>query len=171
MCKQVAPIAAGLSTFLHTNFVARRGASVYLRHMDKPPAYALDDQIGYVLRRVSQRHLAIFSEAIGMVTTTQFAVLARLAEKGPLSQNHLGRETAMDAATIKGVVDRLVRNGLVETTPDPDDRRRLTVGLTTAGQRLFQDLVPTAQRVSTTTLEPLSPSEQAQLLTLLARLA
>ena len=45
------------------------------------------------------------------VTTTQFAALAKLAEQGPLSQNQLGRATAMDAATIKGVVGRLVRGG------------------------------------------------------------
>jgi cobyrinic acid a,c-diamide synthase len=69
---------------------------------DRP--YVLDDQIGFVLRRVTQRHLAIFSDAIPEVTTTQFAALAKLAELGPLSQNHLGRVTAMDAATIKGVV-------------------------------------------------------------------
>ena len=61
--------------------------------------YVLDDQIGYVLRRVTQRHLALFSECIPQVTTVQFAVLARLTEMGPQSQNHLGRATAMDAAT------------------------------------------------------------------------
>lgn len=139
--------------------------------MNNPPAYVLDNQIGYVLRRVTQRHLAIFSESIHEVTTTQFAVLARLAEKGPLSQNHLGRETAMDAATIKGVVDRLVRQGLVETAPDPDDRRRLTVGLTDSGRTLYDGLLSTALAISSRTLDPLSPDEQAQLVELLARLA
>ncbi|MEO8240702.1 MAG: MarR family transcriptional regulator [bacterium] len=132
--------------------------------------YVLDDQIGYVLRRVTQRHLALFSEAIPAVTTTQFAVLARLADLGPLSQNLLGRETAMDAATIKGVVDRLVREGLVATTPDPEDRRRLTVSLTAAGQGLFDTTKATAMTVSQRTLEPLEPAEQEQLLALLTRL-
>lgn len=139
--------------------------------MAKPPHYALDDQIGYVLRRVSQRHLAIFSEAIPEVTTTQFAVLARLAEKGPQSQNHLGRETALDAATIKGVVDRLVRQGLVETAPDAEDRRRLTVMLTAQGKALFESRTTTALEISARTLEPLSADEQAQFLALLSRLA
>ena len=139
--------------------------------MTRPPKYVLDDQIGYVLRRVSQRHLALFSEAIPEVTTTQFAVLARLAEKGPQSQNHLGRETAMDAATIKGVVDRLVRQGLVETTADPEDRRRLIVALSEAGTRLFSDRIPTALSISARTLEPLTKEEQRQFLDLLARLA
>ena len=138
--------------------------------MDTPAPYTLDSQIGYVLRRVTQRHLAIFSDAIPEVTTTQFAVLARLAQTGPLSQNHLGRATAMDAATIKGVVDRLAKLGFVATSADPEDRRRLTVTLTSAGAALFRDRVATALAVSEATLAPLSAAEAVALLALLARL-
>ena len=131
--------------------------------------YRLDDQIGYILRRVTQRHLSIFAALIPEVTTTQFAVLARLAEVGPLSQNHLGRATAMDAAT-KGVVDRLARLGYVATTADPDDRRRLTVTLTAAGTALFADRTATALQVSDQTLAPLTGTERQGLLDLLSRL-
>lgn len=150
--------------------LARLAPQVYPDGMADAP-YVLDDQIGYVLRRVTQRHLALFSDAIPEVTTTQFAVLARLAELGPQSQNALGRETAMDAATVKGVVDRLARLGLVRTTPDPDDRRRLTVALTDAGAALFARRISTALAVSARTLDPLAPDEQRQLLAFLVRLA
>lgn len=132
--------------------------------------YHLDDQIGYVLRRVTQRHLSLFSEMIPEVTTTQFAVMARLFEMGAQSQNHLGRATAMDGATIKGVVDRLVRQSLVETSPDPQDRRRLTIGLSPKGRDLFESKVSDALQVSERTLEPLNKAERAQFLALLSRL-
>ena len=138
--------------------------------MDAPQIYHLDDQIGYVLRRVTQRHLALFSDAIPEVTTTQFAVLARLADVGPLSQNHLGRATAMDAATIKGVVDRLAKIGYVATSADPEDRRRLTVTLTETGKALFYSRIATALGVSAATLAPLSDAEQLMLVGLLSRL-
>lgn len=138
--------------------------------MTDAKAYRLDDQIGYVLRRVTQRHLAIFAAAIPEVTTTQFAVLARLAEIGPQSQNHLGRETAMDAATIKGVVDRLAKLGYVATSADPADRRRLTVSLTQAGMQLFAGRVPTALSVSAETVSPLTEAEAKLLKDLLLRL-
>ena len=108
--------------------------------MSEDTRYRLDDQIGqigYVLRRVTQRHLAIFAAAIPEVTTTRFAVLARLVETGLVSQNQLGRAAAMDAATIKGVVDRLAKLDLVTTSADPVDRRRLTVALTPEGAALF----------------------------------
>lgn len=138
--------------------------------MTERPNYLLDDQIGYVLRRVTQRHLAIFSERVPGVTTTQWAVLARLAELGPLSQNHLGRTTSMDAATIKGVVDRLARMGLVETAADLSDRRRLTVSLTAAGRDVYEGGVSTALKVSAETLAPLAPKEREQLMALLLKL-
>lgn len=138
--------------------------------MAKRPDYQLEDQIGFVLRRVTQRHLALFSAAIPQVTTTQWAVIARLSEIGPMSQNHLGREAAMDAATVKGVVDRLVREGLVETAPDPDDKRRVTVALTAAGRDLFQAQLAAAAGVSEATLSPLTAQERAAFMALLARL-
>ena len=133
-------------------------------------SYVLDEQIGFVLRRVTQRHLSIFADAIPQVTTTQFAALAKLAETGPLSQNLLGRLTAMDAATIKGVVDRLRKQGLVVTSADPDDRRRLTVSLSPEGRGLFIRSVEAAFDVSTRTLAPLSRDERAGLMALLQRL-
>jgi DNA-binding MarR family transcriptional regulator len=134
------------------------------------PDYALDDQIGYLLRRVSQRHLAIFARQIPEITTTQFAVLARLAELGPQSQNALGRETAMDGATIKGVVDRLAKQGLVATAPDSADRRRISVDLTAQGRALFDRLAPLALQVTAATLAPLTDDETDVLTRLLMRL-
>ena len=78
---------------------------------------------------------------------------------------------AQDPTMPCGEVDRLARQGLVETSPDPDDRRRLTVALTTAGQALFRDRCATALEVSARTLDHLSAAERDQLLALLSRLA
>ena len=137
----------------------------------QPPRYRLDDQVGFLLRRATQRHLSIFSALIPELTPTQFATLARLHEAGPLSQNALGRMTAMDAATIKGVVDRLLVRGLVTTARDAGDRRRSIVSLSPEGQALYDRLVARAIEISAETLAPLSPPERAQLLDLLARIA
>lgn len=137
------------------------------------PPYILDDQIGFILRQVSQRHAAIFAAGIGDddLTATQWAVLAKLLERGPCSQNRLGRRTAMDAATIKGVVDRLGKRGLIETRPDPEDGRRLEVALSPAGQALAERTVPNARRITEETLAPLSAAERTTLITLLRKLS
>ena len=104
------------------------GRSVSPKRTAKParPSYVLDEQIGFILRQVWQRHATIFAREIGInLTPTQWAALAKLTETGPCSQNLLGRLTAMDVATIKGVIDRLTARGLTETSPDPEDGRRL----------------------------------------------
>lgn len=134
-------------------------------------AYRLDDQAGFVLRQVSQRHAGIFAAMIGDETTpTQWAVLAKLREAGASSQNALGRRTAMDAATVKGVVERLLRRGLVETSSDAEDARRIVVDLTVAGRRMAEIYEPRAVAITEATLKPLSALERKAFLTLLKRL-
>ncbi|HEX9446411.1 MAG TPA: MarR family winged helix-turn-helix transcriptional regulator, partial [Dongiaceae bacterium] len=78
---------------------------------DAANGYELDAQIGFVLRRAHQRHVAIFAECLSdyALTPQQFSALAKIRETGGVSQNRLGRLTAMDPATILGVVQRLVQ--------------------------------------------------------------
>lgn len=137
----------------------------------KPTSYSLDEQVGFILRQVSQRHTSIFAAAIGsQLTATQWAALSKLAEAGPCSQNQLGRLTAMDVATIKGVIDRLTARGLTETGPDPSDGRRLLVTLTRAGQALVEKIAPNALQVTEETLAPLTAKERDVFVALLAKL-
>jgi DNA-binding MarR family transcriptional regulator len=137
----------------------------------KPTSYNLDEQVGFILRQVSQRHTSIFAAAIGsQLTATQWAALSKLAEAGPSSQNQLGRLTAMDVATIKGVIDRLTARGLTETGPDPRDGRRLLVTLTRAGQALVEKLSPSALHVTEETLAPLTAKERDVFVALLVKL-
>lgn len=133
--------------------------------------YVLDDQIGFILRRANQRHLALFAAGIPELTPTQFAALSKLCQLGRVSQNALGRATAMDASTIKGVVDRLRGKGLVVSQSDPDDQRRIYLSPSTEGRELFKRLAPRAAEISRDTLAPLAPADRDILLKLLARLA
>ena len=134
--------------------------------------YVLDDQVGFVLRQAQQRHTTIFAtEMIEDLTPTQWAALAKLRELGACSQNHLGRRTAMDAATIKGVIDRLTARGFTATGPDPRHARRLLVALTPAGLDLYERAAPIAALVTQKTLEPLDAYERSALVALLRRLA
>ena len=133
--------------------------------------YVLDEQVGFLLRQINQRHGALFADAMGSeLTPTQWAALAKLAEIGVCSQNQLGRFTAMDVATIKGVVDRLIRDGQAETHPDPEDGRRFRVALTDQGRATFERLVPVAFNISAATLEALLPKERLEFMRLLKKL-
>jgi DNA-binding MarR family transcriptional regulator len=134
--------------------------------------YILEDHVGFLLRQAGQRHLAIFAEHMPeQLTATQFAALAKIREIGPCSQNRLGRLTAMDAATIKGVVDRLSLRGLTRADPDPEDGRMLLISLTEAGRTLADRLIPAAIDITERTLAPLDHRERTVLTGLLRRLA
>src|ERR1700720_371937 len=135
------------------------------------PAYILEEQIGFILRQVWQRHASIFAREIGSnLTSAQWAGLTKLTETGPCSQNQLGRLTAMDVATIKGVIDRLTARGLTETSADPEDGRRLLVSLTRAGAQMAEKAAPNALAISRETLAPLDARERETLVALLSRL-
>ena len=138
---------------------------------EPPDEYRLQDQIGFVLRKAHQRHLAIFALRIADLTPPQFAALAKLADVGETSQNQLGSLIAMDAATVKGVIDRLKARGLVDLTKHDADKRRLMVSLTTEGRATVDRLIPLAQQITAETLAPLSRKEAATLLKLLSRIA
>ncbi|ODT06602.1 MAG: MarR family transcriptional regulator [Mesorhizobium sp. SCN 65-20] len=132
--------------------------------------YRLQDQIGFILRKAHQRHVAIFASHIADLTPPQFAALAKLRDVGETSQNQLGALIAMDAATVKGVIDRLAARGLVRLGKHEVDKRRLLVGLTEEGQRTVEQLVPLARTITEETLAPLSAREAATLLQLLAKI-
>ncbi|MEQ8585693.1 MAG: MarR family transcriptional regulator [Thalassobaculaceae bacterium] len=135
--------------------------------------YVLQEQIGHLLRRAHQRATQIFLETFeeAGLTPTQWAALAMLAEEGSASQNALGRMTAMDPATIQGVIRRLEERGLITREPDPDDKRRTTLRLSDDGKTLVREVTALGARVTERTLEPLDAEERRAFLEMLARLS
>jgi len=134
--------------------------------------YQLEAQIGFVLRQASQRHTSIFARSmIDQITPTQWAALVKIKALGTSSQNRLGRETAMDVATIKGVVDRLLARRLIRTSQDPHDSRRVMIRLTEAGSKAVEEGIPIAQKITEQTVHLLSASERAALIKLLRKIS
>jgi MarR family transcriptional regulator, lower aerobic nicotinate degradation pathway regulator len=132
--------------------------------------YRLDDQIGFLLRQAQQRHTTLFAQMmVEGLTPTQWAAMAKLAEVGPTSQNRLGRLTAMDAATIKGVVDRLTARGLAQGAADAGDARRRLVELTALGVETYARGEQVAREITEATLAPLSEEERRALVALLRK--
>lgn len=134
-------------------------------------SYHLQNQVGFILRKAHQRHVAIFAAHIADLTPPQFAALAKLHDIGETSQNQLGTLIAMDAATVKGVIDRLKARGLVELSKHEVDKRRLLVNLTAEGREAIERLIPLARAITEETLAPLTAKETATFLRLLAKLA
>jgi DNA-binding MarR family transcriptional regulator len=137
-----------------------------------PGDYHVEEQVGFLLRRASQRHTAIFAEGMteADLTPTQFTALVKVVELGQVTQNQLGRLAAMDPATIQGVVRRLIDRVLVARTDDPMDRRTIVLVPTPAGVALAERAVVAGRQITEATLEPLSGEERAVLMSLLKRI-
>ena len=135
--------------------------------------YVLEQHIGHLLRRSHQRHVANFEKGLGSLdlTPTQFAALAKIGERGEVSQNLLGRQTAMDPATIQGVIQRLMARNLIERRADPSDRRATLLRLTPTGLALAKKAIAKVEAVSQTTLAPLDARERSALALLLQKLS
>jgi len=148
--------------------------SAAIRRDSRPAAedYRLEDQVGHLMRRAHQRHTAIFQDGIEalQLTPTQFAALAKIRDLGEVSQNQLGRLTAMDPATIQGVIQRLDARKLIERQPDPKDRRCTLLKLTGEGRALIADAIDRARKITEATLAPLSAAERQAFLALLRKL-
>lgn len=139
-----------------------------------PPndVYDFHDQIGHLLRRAYQRHVAIFQEAIpdSQLTAAQFVALSAVKERKGCSLNDIVKTTAIDQATIRGVIERLKARALVEVSPDPTDGRKLIVSATTSGEELIDQTVPFAMDVTERTYGALNPGERVALQYLLRKM-
>lgn len=127
--------------------------------------YDYTQQVGHLLRKVYQRHVAIFQQHVGdaQITAVQFITLCALRDHGPSAQNDLVRYTAVDQATIRGVVERLKARDLVSLGPDPTDKRKVIVVLTAAGETLLKHTTDNAVRITELTYGALNPAERVAL--------
>ena len=134
--------------------------------------YLFYDQIGHLLRRVYQRHTALFQQYIpdSQLTAAQFVVLCSVRDNGASSLADLVKATVIDQATVRGVVDRLKQRELVQVDHDPIDRRKVVINLTPIGQELVAQMEPFAKQITESTYGNLNPAERLALDFLLTKM-
>ncbi|WP_432931254.1 MarR family winged helix-turn-helix transcriptional regulator [Microbispora sp. CA-135349] len=98
---------------------------------------ALSGRLSFLLGRLYMRALDLEARELDTlgVSVKQHAVLALLAEEGPMTQQHLGRRLGIDRTTVVTVVDGLEQANLVERRRSPADRRAYLLTLTPDGVR------------------------------------
>ena len=134
--------------------------------------YELSTHPAHMIRRAHQRATMCFQQVMGDtdLTPTQHAALSTLLKHGELSQNHLGRLTAMDPSTISLVIRKLTKRGLVQGYPSPTDQRMTILRLTEAGVAYTVPLLHLSMEAAERFLGPLNERETATFLRLLAKL-
>jgi DNA-binding MarR family transcriptional regulator len=137
-----------------------------------PEDYRLQSQVGFLLRKAHQAASEAFVATMdgNDVTPRQFSVLVTLLQRGETGLGLLGDLTAMDPATLLGVVRRLAGRKLLTVRGDPDDGRRRIARLTRQGSDLAATLISLGPQVSQRILADFTAAEQATLLAFLERL-
>jgi DNA-binding MarR family transcriptional regulator len=78
-------------------------------------------QLSVIQRRMRQRLQAEFAR--GNLTGPQRLVMSVLVRHQGLSLKQLSQAVSLAHSTVSGIVDRLVKQGLIERQPHPTDRR------------------------------------------------
>jgi DNA-binding MarR family transcriptional regulator len=99
----------------------------------EPPTTLLAHELRETLGRVIRRLRAEPGPSVG-----RMAVLGRLDRDGPSSTSDLATAEKMRPQSMAQTVNDLQAEGLVSRRPDPNDRRRAFIELTSRGRELLQ---------------------------------
>lgn len=103
------------------------------------------------------------------VTLSQWFVLKQLWKQEGKSQVDLQDLLDLERATVNGLVQRMIRAGLVQSKPDPIDKRVQRIFLTERGRALQKITPALEEEVNARFLEGFSDDERIFFIRLLAR--
>jgi len=118
----------------------------------------LERQVG----RILGQHAQIIWIDSGL-TLTQLRSLFLIANKGSTNFRKLAEALGVTPSNVTGIVDRLVEQGLVSRTQNPEDRREMTLQATDKGQALVSNLKEVGIKHMTQILSVLSVEELSAL--------
>src|SRR5262249_23009496 len=78
---------------------------------------------------------------------TQFKVLYMLTKNGPHNVSQLACSLTLSSAAITGATDYLLSEGYVEKTRDEEDRRVVTISLSSNGEKVVKDFLENQREV------------------------
>jgi DNA-binding MarR family transcriptional regulator len=124
-----------------------------------PDSPDLSQSLRAGVMRLSRRLRA--EKADHELSDSQFVVLALLLRDGPTSPGRLAEIERVTAPSMNRTVNRLVGAGYAERSPAPDDGRRVTVSVTTAGRGVVQETRRRRSAWLSLRLEELTDAERA----------
>jgi MarR family transcriptional regulator for hemolysin len=115
---------------------------------------------------------AHFEEALSHegVSLATWVVLNGVERGRWSSQSGLAKELRIEGATVTRHLDRLERDGLVNRSRDPEDRRQISVQLSPAGKDLHRRLRAVARRLDDRVCDGLDDRDRADLRRMLERI-
>ena len=105
------------------------------------------------------------------ISQGRFAVLMTLkkAQAEALTPAQIAESIGVTRATITGLVDGLVKDGLVDRKPHKKDRRKLNINLTAKGQDFLKNMLPDHFRRIAGLMKSTKEKERYELIELLGK--
>jgi DNA-binding MarR family transcriptional regulator len=131
--------------------------------MTSPPGVSnteLAERLRLAVARTARR---LRQEAVGGLSPSLSSALASIDRHGPLTPSALAAREQIQRPTATRIVDRLVDDGLVERTPDPEDRRRLQLAVTPTGRATLRASRRRKTALLARALDRLGPEDRATL--------
>lgn len=122
--------------------------------------------------RLAEEILERTANASGLRRRGDFEVLSllRRVEPGLLTPIEVAQQLRISQSGVTGKLDRLEDQGLIERTPDPEDRRAIRLGMTEAGRAVIDEAFDTALRVYESMVNEFAPDDLKNLDALLEKL-
>ena len=134
----------------------------------------IDPEVEGIVSRIDKidRHLKnAFRASLGQagLTKEEWKVILALS-RGVRSHGWLSRDLDVSTGAMTNRLDKLEDRGLIERSPDPDDRRGVLLELTDGGRERLEEYIDAGASREIELLSGLSLTEKRELNVLLSRL-
>jgi DNA-binding MarR family transcriptional regulator len=124
---------------------------------------------GYVTNRAARAFIRALDRRLLNGSAGQMPVFLALIDGNAYTQTELARIAAVEQPTMANTLGRMERDGLIDRTPDPADRRSSLVSLSKLGRKRAAEAMATALAVNEAAFAPLSDAERKSFFDLLHR--
>src|SRR3546814_18555214 len=110
----------------------------------RPPRSTRTDTLFPYTTLFRSRIAAGLNESRYGVGPREWRIVALLGAAAPMSLNALARESNIDKSQASRTVSELIDKKLIRRSADAEDGRGISLDLTAAGRRLYQEMFPAA---------------------------
>ena len=136
------------------------------------PRFDRRQSLGYLVNNLARLFARALEQRLSRhgVALGQFPLLLVLWEEENLTQSEIARRLNFEQPTIANTLQRMERDGLVSTAPDPVNRRRVLIRLTDRARAMEAALTSEAAAVNALATSDLSPTEVERFIERIQRL-
>jgi DNA-binding MarR family transcriptional regulator len=158
-----------MSSALRRERPSARWAS--LAPAEAKPRLNASQSVGYLARYAHRAFAKALAAELAPhdILGAQWSVLRVLWEQEGLSQVDLAERMRVEKASLTGVLAAMERRKLIVRRRNSDDRRKVSINLTSRGRSLKAQLLPYGVSINRTATRGMSATEVDQLRGLLAR--